>query len=56
MEGPDQDGEFVTRLALKKGIYEYKFVIDGKVWKYDPGNHGQVGFYNNSVLVIGQKP
>jgi peroxiredoxin len=56
LDGPDKGGVFVTRLALKKGSYEYKFVIDGTVWKYDPGNPHQAGFYNNSVLVVGSAP
>jgi peroxiredoxin len=56
MDGPDRDGAFVTRLTLKKGSHEYKFVIDGKVWKHDPGNRHQAGFYNNSVVEVGTTP
>ncbi len=56
MDGPDRDGAFVTRLTLNKGSHEYKFVIDGKTWKHDPGNPRQTGFYNNSVLEVGQAP
>ncbi len=56
MDGPDKEGTFVTRLTLKKGSYEYKFVIDGRTWKHDPGNPRQAGFYNNSVLEVGQAP
>ena len=37
MTGPDQKGEFTTRLSLKPGRYAYKFVIDGK-WTLDPAN------------------
>jgi hypothetical protein len=53
MNGPDADGTFISRLTMKQGSYEYKFVIDGKVWKHDPGNHRQAGFYNNSVVFVG---
>jgi hypothetical protein len=56
MDGPDKDGTFVTRLTLKKAGYEYKFVIDGKIWKHDPGNARQAGFFNNSVLEVGRAP
>jgi hypothetical protein len=56
MDGPDKEGAFTARLTLKKGSYEYKFVIDGKVWKYDPGNPHHAGFYNNSVLLVGPVP
>jgi peroxiredoxin len=56
MDGPDASGAFTTRLKLKQGTHEYKFVIDGKTWKHDPGNRRQAGFYNNSLLVIGAEP
>jgi peroxiredoxin len=53
MDGPDARGAFTTRLTLKAGNYEYKYVLDGKTWKTDPGNRRQTGFYNNSVLSVG---
>ncbi len=53
MDGPDQEGRFTTRLKLKKGTYEYKFVLDGKTWETGPGNLLQTGPYLNSVLNIG---
>ncbi|HZV07114.1 MAG TPA: redoxin domain-containing protein [Gemmataceae bacterium] len=55
MDGPDAKGAFNTRLVLKAGNYEYKYVVEGKVWKSDPGNRRQVGFYNNSVLMVGER-
>jgi peroxiredoxin len=55
MDGPDAQGTFTTRLVLKAGTHEYKYVLDGKVWKHDPGNPQQIGFYNNSVLKVGDK-
>lgn len=51
LAGPDERGGFEATLELKPGRYEYKFVIDGKTWKHDPGNRRQAGFYNNSVLI-----
>ncbi len=56
LDGPDKEGTFVTRLTLKKGSHEYKFVIDGTVWKHDPGNRRQAGFYNNSMVEVGPAP
>jgi peroxiredoxin len=53
MDGPDDSGRYTTRLELKPGRYEYKFVLDGKAWRHDPGNPLQAGFYNNSVLIVG---
>ncbi len=56
MDGPDQQGRFTTRLKLKKGTYEYKFVLDGQTWQPDPENLLQTGFYRNSVLHVGAEP
>jgi hypothetical protein len=53
MTGPDAKGAFTTRLVLKPGTHEYKYVLEGKTWKADPANRRQTGFYNNSVLVVG---
>jgi peroxiredoxin len=55
MEGPDAEGVFTTRLVLKAGKYEYKYVLEGKVWRADPGNPRRIGYYNNSVLRLGGK-
>src|SRR5690349_12456830 len=30
------DGTYVATLSLPNGIYQYKFVINGKEWKADP--------------------
>jgi 1,4-alpha-glucan branching enzyme len=48
-------GEWATRLMLKSGLYEYRFVVDG-VWTDEPGAAQSVanpygGF--NSVLKVG---
>jgi hypothetical protein len=53
MDGPDHEGRFSTRLKLKKGTYEYKFVLDGQTWETDPDNVWRTGFYQNSLLYIG---
>jgi peroxiredoxin/mono/diheme cytochrome c family protein len=53
MDGPDAEGRFTTRVELKAGRHEYKFVLEGKHWRHDPGNPQQVGYFNNSVLQVG---
>lgn len=55
MDGPDKTGTYTTKLKLKAGVHEYKFVIDGTTWRSDPGNPEFAGIYNNSVLRIGSK-
>jgi thiol-disulfide isomerase/thioredoxin len=52
MEGPDAQGVYSTKIKLKAGRHEYKFVIDGKTWRADPGNPELVGDYGNSLLRI----
>src|SRR5262245_17080972 len=54
MEGPDQSGVYSTKLKLKAGVHEYKFVLDGKTWRPDPGNPDVAGDYGNSVLRVGR--
>ncbi len=56
MEGPDQQGRYTTRLKLKQGRYEYKFVLDGQTWETDPENVLRTGPYQNSVLHVGVEP
>lgn len=55
MDGPDSRSLFTTQLELDQGVYEYKFVIEGKDWKADPRNLYQVGKDNNSVLRVGTR-
>ena len=52
MAGPDAEGRYTTTLKLGKGTHEYKFVVDGKKWRSDPGNPDQHGEYHNSVLRV----
>jgi hypothetical protein len=54
MSGPDDTGTYSTDVVLKAGPHEYKFVIDGTQWRADPGNAEQVGFYQNSVVRVGE--
>jgi peroxiredoxin len=51
LDGPDREGFFSTRLVLAAGRYEYKFVIDGKTWRADPGNP-DIARNRNSVLNV----
>ena len=53
MDGPDADGRYTAKLTLKPGNHEYKFVVDGKQWRTDPGNPHSAGFFRNSVLKVG---
>ena len=52
MAGPDEKGVFTTQVELRPGRHEYKYVLEGKKWRHDPGNPRQVGFYNNSVVEV----
>lgn len=54
MDGPDAQGRFTTQLTLGPGAHEYKFVLEGKTWRPDPGNPDQVGYYGNSRRVVRQ--
>jgi peroxiredoxin len=54
MEGPDENGSYTIRQKLAAGVYEYKYVLDGKRWRFDPGNPTQTGFYHNSRLRVGK--
>jgi hypothetical protein len=54
MEGPDAKGDYSRTVKLAAGVYEYKFVLDGKRWRFDPGNPAQAGFYRNIRLVVGE--
>jgi peroxiredoxin/mono/diheme cytochrome c family protein len=53
MNGPDAEGFYSVTQKLSEGLHEYKFVLDGKSWRNDPGNPQQVGFYRNSQLRVG---
>ncbi len=52
---PVGDGEWIARLKLPPGVYQYQFVVDGNDWVPDPRAATQVddGFGNrNSVLAL----
>lgn len=53
MSGPGKDGYYQTSIQLGDGRHEYKFVIDGNVWRRDPNNDAQAGPYGNSVIEVG---
>jgi peroxiredoxin/mono/diheme cytochrome c family protein len=54
MAGPDASGTFELKQSLAAGSHEYKFVLEGKKWRHDPGNRRQVGGYHNSGLELGE--
>jgi chromosome partitioning protein len=54
MNDDDEDGIWVTIASFDPGVYQYKFVIDGK-WKPDPSNPVRVDDSHsgkNSVVVV----
>ncbi len=52
MHGPDADGAFTAEIEMKKGQYEYKFVINGEHWTHDPENPNRTGPFNNTVVRV----
>ena len=53
MEGPDAEGRFTITRTLAAGPHEYKFVLDGKQWRSDPGNPNYAGYFRNSLIRLG---
>jgi hypothetical protein len=53
MAGPDKDGFYSVRQTLTRGVYEYKFVVNGSEWLSDPSNLRTVGPVGNSLLLLG---
>ncbi|WP_435008541.1 redoxin domain-containing protein [Tundrisphaera lichenicola] len=56
LDEPGPEGLFSTTIPLPPGRYEYKYVQDGKNYRHDPANWRQAGFFNNSVLTVGEAP
>jgi hypothetical protein len=54
MAGPDKEGFYSVRHTLTRGVYEYKFVVNGSEWFADPSNLRTVGNFGNSLLLLGQ--
>lgn len=55
LSDPDGDGVWAGRVALKPGVHEYMFVIDGSEWRTDPNadRYTDDGFgQRNAVLVV----
>jgi hypothetical protein len=55
MEGPDKEGYYTVPRTLTRGVYEYKFVVNGKEWFTDPSNLRTTGTLGNSVLTLGNE-
>lgn len=53
MNGPDQEGVYTVKQTLRRGIYEYKFVVNGTEWFADRTNLRTTGTIGNSVLTLG---
>jgi predicted alpha/beta superfamily hydrolase len=56
LEGPDANRRFARKLVLDRGVYEYKFIVNGRDWVPDPTNVRVVGPHHNSVLWVGLQP
>jgi len=56
LEGPNTDGLFSVTIRIPAGQYKYKYVQDGNKYRHDPANWRQVGYFNDSVLTVGQAP
>lgn len=57
MRGPNADGEWVGEVDLATGVYEYKFLVNGKQWSDDPANIDRIpdGFgKHNSRVRLGR--
>ena len=58
MTDEDEDGVYEITISLKPGTYEYKFVVNGSMWKKDPQSEDYApdGFGGlNSVINVGQQ-
>jgi hypothetical protein len=53
LTGPDKDGFYSIQRRLPRGVYEYKFVVNGNEWFTDPNNLRTTGSLGNSVLTLG---
>ena len=58
MKDENEDGVYEITISLKPGTYEYKFVVNGSMWKKDPHSEDYApdGFGGlNSVINVGQQ-
>jgi hypothetical protein len=53
MAGPDKDGFYTVKQTLTRGVYEYKFVVNGSEWFADRNNLRTSGSVGNSLLMLG---
>ncbi len=49
---PDSSGMWHADLELPYGVYEYRFLVDGKKWVRDPNNLLYGGKNSNSLLIV----
>jgi len=54
LDGPDEKGFFTTTVVVPAGQYKYKYVHDGNKYRHDPANWRQTGYFNDSVLTVGE--
>jgi peroxiredoxin len=54
LDGPDPQGFFTTTVVVPAGEYKYKYVHDGNKYRHDPANWRQTGYFNDSVLKVGE--
>ncbi len=54
MQAAENGKAYTTELTLRRGRYEYKFVVNGSEWFTDPDNPIRVGPNENSLLVLGE--
>ena len=52
MNGPNENGMSIANIPMKKGLHEYKFVINGNQWTHDPDNPDRMGPFNNTVVRV----
>ncbi len=53
MEGPDKEGFYSVKRTLARGVYEYKYVVNGTQFVSDPSNLRTIGTAGNSLLTLG---
>jgi hypothetical protein len=52
LSGPNAEGFYEANVKVPAGRYEYKFVLNGKVWKTDPANRDATREYKNSIVLV----
>jgi peroxiredoxin len=52
LTGPDAEGCYQARVRLKRGTYQYKYVIDSDYWVPDPASPRLIGVLHETLLVV----